>query len=100
MVREAIDLSQEKYIRKASSELDVNATSIQRIFRGEFRLFHCKIQQIVQKLEPHDYNSRVEMCETLLDHFQREPSILEQMWFSGEVFFHLSDHCNRHNPRI
>ena len=98
-VREAIDLSQGKSIWRASAELNISVTSIQRILRRELRLFPYSIQ-VVQKLEPQEYDSRVEMCETLLDHFQRDPSILEQMWFSDEAPFHLSGRVNWHNIRI
>ena len=98
-VREAFDLSQGKSIQRSSAELNISATSIQRILRRELRLFPYKIQ-FVQKLEPQNYDSCVEMCEILLDHFQRNPSILEQMWLSDDALFHLSGHVNRHNTRI
>ena len=98
-VWKAFDLSQGKSIWRASTELNISATSIQRILQSELRPFPYKIQ-VVQKLEPHDYNSHMEMCETLLDHFQRDPSILEQMWFSNEALFPLSSHVNRHNTLI
>ena len=97
-VRKAFDLSQEKSIRRAPSGFNIS-TSIQKIFRHKLRFFPYKIQ-VVQKLESQDYDSWVEMCETLLDHFQRGPFILEQMWFSDEALFHLSGRCNRHSTRI
>ena len=53
----------------------------------------------VQKLEPQDYDSLVK-CVKLSDYFQKDPSILEQMWFSDEALFHLSDCCNQHNTRL
>ena len=56
--------------------------------------------QVVQKLEPQDYDSLVKMRETLLDYFQRDPVILDQMWFSDEALFHLSGRCNRHNTYV
>ena len=98
-VREAFDLSQGKSIWRASAELNIGATSIQRIMRCELRLFPYKIQ-VARKLEPQDYDSCVEMCETLFDHFQRDPSILEEMWFSDKALFHLSGHVNQHNTCI
>ena len=64
VVREAFDISQGKFIRRASSKLDINATFIQRILRCELRLFSYKIH-VVKKLKPQDYDNRVEMCETL-----------------------------------
>ena len=95
-VREASDLSQGKSIRRASAELNISATSIQRILWHGLRLFPYKIQ-VVQKLEPQDCDSRMEMCETLSD--QRDRSILEQ-WFSDEAIFHLSGRVNWHNTPI
>ena len=96
---QVFDLSQEKSIRRASSEFNISATSFQMILRRDLRFFPDKIH-VVQKLEPQDYDSRMEMCETLFNHFQRNPSILEQMWFSDEALFHLSGRCNRHNTCI
>ena len=49
-VREAINLNQEKSIWRTSSELNINATAIQRILKGELRLFPYKIQ-VVHQLE-------------------------------------------------
>ena len=95
--RKAFDLSQGNSTCRPSSELNISATSIQWILRRKRRLFPYNIQDI-QKLEPQD--CRVEMCETLLDHFKRDPFILELIWFRGEALFYLSGHCNRHNTRI
>ena len=77
-VREAFDLSQEKFVWRASSKLNISATTIQKIFRHELWLFPYKIQDIY-KLESKDYDSRVQICETMLHHFQRDPFILKQM---------------------
>ncbi|CAG0879485.1 unnamed protein product [Darwinula stevensoni] len=121
-VREALAQSQGKSIRRAAVELNISVTSIQRILRRDLKLYPYKIQivqklepqrilrrdlklypykiQVVQKLEPQDYDCRVEMCETLLHHYERDPLILEHMWFSDEALFHLSGRVNRHNTRI
>ena len=40
------------------------------------------------------------MCETLLNHYENVPSILDNIWFSDEAIFHLSGRVNRHNTRI
>ena len=40
------------------------------------------------------------MTKNLTLHFQIDPSILEQMWFSDEALFHLSGSVNWHNTRI
>jgi len=40
------------------------------------------------------------MCETLLYHYENDPSILDNIWFSDEAVFHLSGRVNRHNTWI
>ncbi len=40
------------------------------------------------------------MCESLLHHYQNDPQLLENLWFSDESIFHLSGRVNRHNCRI
>jgi len=44
--------------------------------------------QTVHKLEDND--RRVEMCETLLNHYENNLSILDNIWFNDEAVFHLS----------
>jgi len=56
--------------------------------------------QTVHKLEEEDNDRRVEMCETLLNHYKNNSSILDNIWFSDEALFHLSRRVNRHNTRI
>ena len=56
--------------------------------------------QIVQSLEPQDYDLRLEMCETLVHRYEQDPNILEQMWFSDEAVFHTSGKVHRHNTRF
>jgi len=34
------------------------------------------------------------------NHFENDPSILNNIWFSDEAVFHLSGRVNRHNTRI
>ena len=43
---------------------------------------------------------RVEMCETLLNHYENDPSILDNVLLRDEAVFHLSGRVNRHNTRI
>ena len=37
---------------------------------------------------------------SLLHHYQHNPKLLENLWFSNESIFHLSSWVNRHNCRI
>jgi len=55
--------------------------------------------QTVHKLEEENNNRRVKMCETLLKHCKNNSSILDNIWFSDEAVFHLSERINRHNTR-
>jgi len=40
------------------------------------------------------------MCETLLNHYENNSSILDNIWFSDEAVFHLAGRVNRYNSRI
>jgi len=42
----------------------------------------------------------VKMCETLLNHYKNNSSILDNIWFSDEAVFHLPERVNQHNTRI
>ena len=70
-VRKAFNFNQWKFIWRESSKLNISATSIQRILGLELRLFPFKVQ-IVQNLKAQDYDSRWEMCKTLLNYSERE----------------------------
>jgi len=57
--------------------------------------------QTVHKLEEEkDNDRRVEMCETLLNHYKNNSSIVDNIWFNDETVFHLPGRVNRHNTRI
>ena len=98
-VEAAFIQSQGKSIRRAALELNISRASIQRMLRKDIRMYPYKIQ-VVHNLEPQDYDSRMEMCETLLHHYETDPAIMEQLWFSDEALFHLSGRVNRHNTRF
>lgn len=99
LLEEAFAQSQGKSIRRAALELNINKSSIQRMLRGTIGLYPYKLQ-VVHKLQEEDYDSRVEMCESLLHHFQNDNEIMKNLWFSDESIFHLSGRVNRHNCRI
>ena len=40
------------------------------------------------------------MCETLFNHLENNPSILDDIWFNDEIAFHLSGRVNEHNIQI
>ena len=92
-------MSQGKSIRRAAVELEIKRSSIQRMLRKDIKAFPYKLQT-VHKLEEEDNDCRVEMCETLLNYYENDPSILDNIWFSDEAVFHLYGRVNRHNTRI
>jgi len=56
--------------------------------------------QNVPKLEKEDNNRRVKIYETLLNYYNNNSSIFDNIWFSDEAVFHLSERVNRHNTRM
>jgi len=46
--------------------------------------------QTAHKLEEKDIDRRVKMCETLLNHYENNSPILDNIWFSDEAVLHLS----------
>ena len=78
VLEEAYALSQGKSIRRAAVELEISrSVSIQRMLRKDIKAFPYKLQT-VHKLEE-DNDRRVEMCETLLYHYENNPSILDNI---------------------
>ena len=92
-------MSQGKSIRRAAVKLNISRSSIQRMPRKYIKAFSYELQT-VHKLEEKGNFRRVEMCETLLNHYKTNPSIVDDIWFSDEAVFHLSEGVNRHNTRI
>ena len=87
-----------KSTRRPAVELDVSRSSMQRMSRKDIKAFPHKLQA-VHKLEE-DNDRRVEVCEMLLNHYENDLSILDDIWFSDEAIFHLSRRVNRHNAQI
>ena len=77
ILEEAYALSQGKSIRRAVVELEISQSFIQRMLRKDIKAFCFKLQT-VHKLEE-DNDRRVEMCQTLLNHYKNDPSILDNI---------------------
>jgi len=65
------------------------------MLRKDIKAFPYNLQT-VHKLEE-DNDCRVEMCETLLNHYKNNSSILYNIWFSDETVLHLSGRVNQHS---
>ena len=53
--------------------------------------------KMVQKLELRDYSQRIQFCERMLCIFDQNPFVFNQIIWTDEVTFNLSDQINRHN---
>jgi len=87
VLEEAYALSQGKSIRRAAVELEISRSSIQRMLRKDIEAFPCKLQTVHKLEEEEDNDRRVEMCETLLYHYENDPSILDNIWLVMKLFF-------------
>jgi len=85
-------------VRLAAVELEISRSSIQRILRKDIKEFPYKLKTVHKLKEDND--RRVKMCETLLNHYKSSSSILDNIWFSDEAYFHLPGRVNRHITRI
>ena len=98
VLEEAYALIQGKSICCAAVELEISRSFIQRMLRKDIKAFSYKLQTVHKLKENNDH--RVEMCEMLLNHYENDPSILDNIWFSDKAVFHLSGRVNWHNTRI
>ena len=83
-------------MHRAAAELDISRSFNERMLPEDIKDFLYMLQT-AHKLEEEDNDRGVEMCETLLNHYENNPSILDHIWFSNEDVFHLSGRGNWHN---
>ena len=88
-----------KSIRRAALEHSFNKSSIQLMLRRLIKLyptsiFGCSIT-LSGRLECSYRNAK-----SLLHHYQHNPQLLENLWFSAESVFCLYDWVNRRSYRI
>ncbi|KAJ9600198.1 hypothetical protein L9F63_009532, partial [Diploptera punctata] len=97
-VQAAFERSPRKSLRRASRELQIPKSTLQRIVHKRLKLHRYKVQ-LVQRLEPNDMPKRVEFANTMLDRLGADPDFMTKIFFSDEATFHLSgkseDECLR-----
>jgi len=82
-----IDSRKINTVRLAAVELEISRLSIQRMLRlKDIKAFLYKLET-VHKLEEEDNDRRVEMRETMLNHYESNSSILDNIWFNDEAVF-------------
>ncbi|KAJ9581916.1 hypothetical protein L9F63_003736, partial [Diploptera punctata] len=88
-VQAAFERSPRKSLRRASRELQIPKSTLQRIVHKRLKLHAYKVQ-LVQRLEPNDMPKRVEFANTMLDRLGADPDFMTKIFFSDEATFHLS----------
>lgn len=85
--------------RRASLELDISRTSLQRILKTKIKMWPYKIQ-IHQELTEHDMERRLAFSRKMLRHFSKGEIEHKKIWFSDEAHFWLSGYVNKQNHRF
>ena len=86
-------------IRNAAQHVPVGKTTVNKIVKKYLNLYPYKIQ-MVQALQPPDYEKRAQFAATLLERSDRDGGYLNRVLFTDEATFHVSGRVNRHNVRI
>ena len=85
--------------RRASQELGLARTSLQRILKHDVKLFPYKIQ-IFQQLSAHDIERRLGFGRKMLRKLGSGQIDPNKIWFSDEAHFWLTGHVNKQNHRF
>lgn len=99
-VRDALARSPRKSAMRHSLELGLSDRTVRRILKSDLNFHPYKIQ-VVQALQPQDFNRRVHFCQQMLDVIGRNENDeqVHNLWMSDEAHFHLSGFINKHNFR-
>lgn len=95
-VRQAVVRSPTSSARRQALALNITRRSLGRILHDDLRFHPYKIQ-IVHKILPQDFATRIEFCRTFLDLLN--PYIANHLIMCDEAHFHLSGYVNKQNFR-
>ena len=95
MVAEAYSHSPKKSTRRASSELSISRTPLQRMMSSLGLKPHRP--RLIHGLLEDDPDRRLEFCDVFLNEINENPEILDRILWTDEASFKLSGHVNRHN---
>ena len=98
-VRESFSRSPRKSIRRASRELGVPCSTVQKILHKHLRLHAYKLQ-LLHHIKPADHRKRTDFAVEMLSRIEENESYLDLVLFSDESTFHVCGKVNRHNCRI
>lgn len=99
VVRQAFVRSPSKSTRRASSELGIPQSTVNKILNKKLRLHAYKVQ-ILHHLQPDDCPRRAAFATEILQRIENDNEYLQRVCFSDEATFHTSGKVNRHNVRI
>jgi hypothetical protein len=85
--------------RRASQELGISRTSLQRILKHDVKLYPYKIQMF-QLLTSHHIEKRLAFGRRMLRWLERGKLDPSKIWFSDEAHFWLTGHVNKQNHRF
>lgn len=98
-VRKSVTEDPKTSTRKRCTQLGISRSSLRRILNKDLQMYPYKIQ-LVQNLNPNDYQLRLQYSRQLLNTNDSDRSFLKNLWMSDEAHFHLNGHVNKQNSRF
>ncbi|KAJ4444703.1 hypothetical protein ANN_06500 [Periplaneta americana] len=89
-VQAAYERNPHKSLRRASWELQIPKSTLQRIVPKRLKLYTYQVQ-LMQRLEPDDKPKQVEFANTMLDRLGTDPDFMSKIFFLDEATFHVQD---------
>jgi len=93
VVREAIERSPHRSARCHSVSLGLSEASVRQILPKDLHFYPYKIQ-VTHALHEHDYENRVNFCQTFLQLINQNQELVNNLLMSAEADFHLSRFVN------
>jgi hypothetical protein len=95
-VREAIERSPHRSVRRHSESLGLSEASVQRILHKDPRFYPYNIE-VTHALHECDYVNRVNFCQAFLQLINQNQELVNSLLMSDEAHFHLSWFVNKQN---
>lgn len=99
LVRESVNGSPQKSVRRRSQQLGIRYSSLQRILVRDLHYHPYKIQ-FTQELKMLDHQKRLDFVDWVLRRQQEDDGFARKVIFSDEAHFHLNGYVNKQNCRI
>ena len=99
LVRDALQRSPHKSMRRLSQEVGCSRATAHRIARVDVQFFPYKIS-IHQSLTEAQKTARKRFCAWFVRKCDQNPDFVDQIWYSDEAHFHLDGKVNSQNFRF